>query len=80
MSHISADVTLLKSMELNQKKKNNGPNRSLSICLGAEYPSSSEPITVVFVCQLDPKGYFTNVCMHMSEKFGIAIIIHFVLK
>lgn len=52
VSHISADVTLLKSIELNQEKKN-GSNRSLSVCLRAEYPFSSESITVVFVSQFD---------------------------
>lgn len=52
INYISADVALLKSMELNQEK--NGLNRSLSMHLGAEYPSSSEPITVAFVCQFNP--------------------------
>jgi len=43
-------------MELNQKKI--GRNRSLSMCLGAEYPSFSEHVITVVVCQFDPKGFF----------------------
>lgn len=37
VSHISAYVTALKSIELNPKK---GPNRSFSVCLGAEHSSN----------------------------------------
>lgn len=75
VSHISAYVTALKSMELNQKKraKHKLQHVSWSRIL-------IQWVTVASMWQFDPNGYFMDIHMHTREKFGISIIINFVLK